>query len=176
MLTADRYRAHLVTSSLFLGPITHFLTPASQGRLLKAYFSTCLSWYIVRGRRHCDITRIFTSQLPSVPSVVSVPHGTLVSDPHSNPWMALVNSSILHPEAHVCKLIRALMHWATLFGDRPAGHMASLAEGLDGLEGADKIDGSLFVRAALLSMSKLGWVGQGEPVGSWDIFISNFEA
>jgi hypothetical protein len=165
----------LVTSSLFLSPIAHFLTPASQTRFLQAYFATCLSWYVVRGRRNSDISNLFNTPMPAVPSKVSLARGALTMEHDGTPWLALIKSGIAHPEAHVSKIIRALGHWANHYGDRPAGHLAALVEGPDGLKGADKIDGTLFIRAALLNTSKLGWVGEGEPVGSWDIFFTGFQ-
>jgi hypothetical protein len=32
----------------------------------------------------------------------------------------------------------------------------------------ERLDGTLFVRVAGLTLDRLGWVGEGEKAGSWD--------
>jgi hypothetical protein len=169
---------HTVTSSLFLPSLAHYLSQASQKRLLRSFFSSCLAFYIARGRPNLPLAEFFGSPLPPLgPDPHAAPHSTALQ-PHAfdhksvaapNPWLTIIQSAIYQPESHVTKTQRALAHWATRFGDRPVGHFAALAGGPDGLEGADKIDGTLFVRAATLTMSKVGWVREGEPAGWWSM-------
>ena len=37
------------------------------------------------------------------------------------------------------------------------------------LEGIERLDGTLFVRVAGLTMDRLGWVHEGEDAGSWHV-------
>ena len=81
-----------------------------------------------------------------------------------NPWLPLVQSTLVHPDEHLCKLQRALLHYGEVFGGAPRGAFAGLAE----LEGAEVLDGSLFVRVAGLTADRLGWMREGQEKGSWD--------
>jgi hypothetical protein len=168
---ADFFLMHCVTSSLFLPSILRFLQPASQTRLLRVYFTVSLTYYIVRGRPVLDLRAFFADPVPplEVPGTHSTPSKTaLLATSSHNPWYAVLQSTLLHPEAHVSKCERALVHWANLYGERPRGYWAALAGGPDGLEGAEDMDGSLFVRAAALTLQKVGWVREGEDATFWD--------
>ena len=107
---------------------------------------------------------LFRSASPS--SVLKPAKGTLVpEDPHPNPWLTLLQNTVMHRDDHLCKLQRSLAHFAALYGTAPAGYLKEL--GVE-LEGAEKVDGSLFVRAAGLSMDRLGWVREGDEEKDWD--------
>jgi hypothetical protein len=182
---------HVLTSSIFLPSVTHHLSVASQTRLLRAYFAVSLSWYVTRGRNQLDLAGFFGNPEPTLggqrQSKESSGAGFSVT-PHrralqptaegfahhktatANPWLAIVQSANYALEPHVVKAQRALAHWAQRLGDRPAGFFAALAEGPDALPGADKIDGSLFVRTAILTQNHLGWVREGEEDHGWDFF------
>jgi hypothetical protein len=176
---------HLVTSSVFLPSVCHHLSPSSQTRLLRAYFAVSLGWYVTRGRPQLDIAGFFGAPEPSLRGQEVSPHRRALKPDHfdhkteavANPWLALVQSANYALDPHVVKAQRALAHWAQRFGDRPAGFFASLglAQGsnvseADALPGVEKIDGSLFVRAAILTQNKLGWVREGEEEAQWDFF------
>lgn len=90
---------------------------------------------------------------------------------HPNAWLALAQSALFHPEAHVTKCVRALAHDARLYGSLPRrgfAHLGVGALGLDGLDGAEWIDGSLFARAAEATMGRVGWTREGEEARFWD--------
>jgi hypothetical protein len=170
---ADFFLMHCVTSSLFLPSILHFLQPASQTRLLRAYFSVCFGYYIARGRPVLNLRKFFDGNPPplEVPGSQPKPSKSAlkVADggtAHAhNAWHAVLQSTMLHPEAHVSKCERALAHWAKMYGGRPRGYWTELANELDG---AEEMDGSLFVRAGALTLSKVGWVREGEDAEFWD--------
>ena len=79
--------------------------------------------------------------------------------------MLLIGNSLVHPNEHHAKLQRALVHYGTAYGKRIAGSKAF--KGTE-LEGAEKLDGSLFVRVAGLSDVRLGKVREGEEEKVWD--------
>ena len=160
---------HLVTSVLFLPSLVAYLSPTSISILLRTYLLNALALYVARGRPALPVAEFFDSVTPT-PSPPSDPpkpsDGTLnPENPNANPWLALMQSTIMHPDDHLCKLQRALAHFASLYGTTPAGYLKEL--GVE-LEGAEKIDGSLFVRVAGLSMDRLGWMREGQDELEWD--------
>ncbi|KAF9015726.1 hypothetical protein BDQ17DRAFT_1386409 [Cyathus striatus] len=104
---------HIVTSSQLSRP--------SQEILLRAYFATCLVWYIGRGRASIDVQRFYEETTTNI-----VPGGA-----------------------------------APVYGHKSPGCL----EGTE-LTDAGRLDGTLFVRAAILTVGRSGWVREGEaPVG-----------
>jgi hypothetical protein len=180
MLTMNCHSVHVVTSSIFLPSVAHHLSTSSQTRLLRAYFAVSLAWYVTRGRQQLDLASFFDSPQPPLGGQQQqqevTPHRRSLQpaafehkkQAAGNPWLTIIQSANYHIEPHVVKTQRALAHWAQHLGDRPAGFFASLAEGPDAFSGAEKIDGSLFVRAAILTQNRLGWVREGDEYTQWD--------
>ena len=163
---------HFVTSSFFLSSIFSLLTRKSQELLLRGYFATCLVWYIGHGRAELDIARFFTNTAtlhPTPPGPKPTPHKDVSPSPTSpfaltpNPWLAIMQSTLTHPDDHLPKLQRALAEYSSHFGSTPAGYFAGTE-----LKDAELIDGTLFVRVAGLTCERLGWVREGEAPLEWD--------
>lgn len=169
MLTLlDESSVHLVTSVLFLPSLVTYLSPTSISILLRTYLLNSLALYVARGRPALPVAEFFDSVTPTPApptpksGAMKPGGGTLVpEDPHPNPWLTLLQNTVVHEDDHLCKLQRALAHFASLYG---TGH---LKVGIE-LDGVEKVDGSLFVRVAGLSMDRLGWVREGEDVKEWD--------
>ena len=70
----------------------------------------------------------------------------------------------MHPNEHLPKLQRALAHYASVYGLAEKGHWK---EKETELEGAELLDGSLFVRVAGLTATALGWMREGQSRGEW---------
>lgn len=149
---------HLVTSSLFLPSFAAYLTPPSQVLLLRSYMAVSLAWWVARGRPRFDIPKFF--EAPAIQDsepMISTPTWNLPSVP--NPWFAIIQQAAVHPDDHLCKIQRAFVHYATLYGARPRGQPDfSQTE----LEGAEKLDGTLFLRAAQLTAKHFEYEGKGE--------------
>jgi hypothetical protein len=159
---------HLVTSSIFLPSLCARLTEQSQSLFLRSYFLVCLSLYVWRGRPALDIARFFANDTTLHPADDSTPHaeGLASSSPSGvtpNPWLSVIQTSLVHPDEHVPKLQRALCYLAELFGGTPAGYFKNTE-----LKDAEVIDGTLFVRTANLSAKRTGR-GNGE-VPSRDVW------
>ncbi|KAF4609520.1 hypothetical protein D9613_012352 [Agrocybe pediades] len=162
---ADFFFMHFVTSSIFLPTVFSTLrNKSSQIELLKGYLATILSWYIAQGRPSLDLRRFFsdpTTVVPSPPEPVPSYHG--VKQP--NPWLTIIQATVSHPDDHMPKLLRALANHAVHLGSTPRGAFALVKD----LEGVEEIDGTLFLRAAVLTMNKVGWVVGELPLGGvWD--------
>ncbi|KAF5372176.1 hypothetical protein D9758_005081 [Tetrapyrgos nigripes] len=151
---------HFVTS-LFLPAILPILPAASQEMLLRGYFAVIISWWIVNGRPNLAISKFFSADTahPTITSTNTVQaHAHALPSPSSplaynpNPWTSIVSQSLVHPDDHLIKLIRALAHYATLYGSCAPVEKDFLHTGL---EGAEKIDGTLFIRAAGLTMDRI---------------------
>ncbi|EGN97427.1 hypothetical protein SERLA73DRAFT_57607, partial [Serpula lacrymans var. lacrymans S7.3] len=163
---------HLVTSSLFLPAVLAYLTPRAQVICLRTYFSSSLTWWVATGLARFDIPAFFssTSTLPTPPrsSTAANPNpDTLPSatSPHAitpNPWLPIIQTTIVHPNDHLCKLQRTLAHFERVYGGRAPGYFKD-----SGLEGAEYLDGSLFVRAATLTADRLGWMREGQEKKSF---------
>jgi hypothetical protein len=126
---------HFVTSSLFLPSLLPYLSQDSQVLLLRGYFASTLGWWIAHGFPKLDIQGFLstTSHLSSETKV-------------ANPFLDIVQSAITHPNNHLLKLQRALAHFSSIYGTRPKGFFGGTE-----LEGAEALDGSLFLRAAILT-------------------------
>ncbi|KAG5634320.1 hypothetical protein H0H81_002425 [Sphagnurus paluster] len=141
----DFFFAHMVTSSLFLSSFVAHIPPASQEILLRAYFGVSLVWWIGRDRPGFDISGFFAH---ASPNTVKDTKKSAMASP--NPWLALIGEALVAPDEHIPKVLRSLLHYANAYGRRPAGHFAGTE-----LEGAEFLDGTLFVRTAHLTHEKL---------------------
>lgn len=165
---------HFVTSSMFLSSILIHLEPKFQEFLLRTYVSICLTWYIARGKPQLDIGAFFAhdscKSLNDGPVVVRpcLPGIPVQPTKPSNPWTLILEEIIVHPDDHISKIQRTLLHFAQVYGGREAGYF----EGTE-LKGAEKIDGTLFMRSANLTAMKMSSAtGKerllGDRVDWWD--------
>lgn len=164
---------HLVTSSLFLSSLTAYLSPSSQALLLRSYFSVSLAWWVAHGRPGFDIKGFFEADLasPAPPGPLPTPNEKALPSPSSakaitpNPWLPIIQTTLVHPDEHLAKIQRALAHYAVLYGTRVAG-----LPDFTGTElaGAEHLDGTLFIRVAGLTSKRVGHVREGEPSVFWD--------
>ncbi|KAI0366502.1 hypothetical protein BV20DRAFT_1038333 [Pilatotrama ljubarskyi] len=138
---------HLVKSVIFSPSCAAYLSPTALSLLMRTYFSTCLALYIARGRPALPIAESYAnvSATPTAPSaqeaiVTSATKGAL--DPTNaspNPWLPILQSTILHHDGHLPKLQRALAHFAA----RPPA-------------------------ASRLTMHRVGWMREGQEDAGWD--------
>lgn len=158
---------HLVTSSLFLPMFVEHLSPQAQAILFRSFLASALTVWVARGRPAIPIASFYSRTSPTLTTPepkLSPDKETLAKDVLTpNAWFALLQSTILHPNEHLPKLQRAFAQYAQQYGDSPAG----IWKGTE-LEGAELLDGTVFVRAAGLTMDRLGWMREGQPKGDWD--------
>ncbi|BGP25600.1 hypothetical protein Rt10032_c06g2983 [Rhodotorula toruloides] len=85
-------------------------------------------------------------------------------DEAANPWMKALASAVDHHDEHVTKVVRSLFFAATHFGHSEKGMFTS------SLPGTEAMDGTIFIRAAGLTLDSMGWAHEGDPghPGSWD--------
>ncbi|KAG7087842.1 hypothetical protein E1B28_013780 [Marasmius oreades] len=155
---ADFLAMHFVTSALFLPSLAVYLSVPSQILLLRSHFVVCLTWWVAIGKAHLDIPAFFAADTahpgpsgtrPTVNKrALPAPQSPIAINP--NPWTYIIQQAITHPDDHVPKLLRALMHFSVLYGEREAGFFGGTE-----LRDADKIDGTLFIRAAGLTVERL---------------------
>ncbi|KAL4080067.1 hypothetical protein V8B97DRAFT_1929857 [Scleroderma yunnanense] len=190
---ADFFLMHLLTSSLFLPSLLPNISKFSSRRLLlMTYFFTSLMYYVGRGRPKLDLRGFYRDTehlLHRVPGTGTSPARGTLPDPSSdlaqtpNTWLPLIQSMVVHPNEHLCKAHRALAHYSSLYGVRrkgwaeglsaPEGRRVSPAQLVREEEVTDKIalgelDGTLFLRVAMLTQNRLGWMREGEPQRGWD--------
>ena len=172
--------AHLVTSATFLFTLIlpsdrspyPPLPLASRLMLLKAYLATCAAWYISRGNGPIPIKEFYSATVDrlTAPPAAPVPPDAKrrpLNAP-SGPWPRIIENALVYPEEHLPKTVRSLAVLAARWGSRPTGYYAG--GGVDGLEGRETLDGTLFVRAARLALDRLGWAHEsGKELGEWDI-------
>ncbi|KAJ3727525.1 hypothetical protein C8R42DRAFT_716974 [Lentinula raphanica] len=188
---ADFIYMHLVTSALFLPTLADGLSPMSQALLLRTYFVTSLAWWIINGRPELDIITFMSAEDPTNNNqphpastgsqLVTHPHALpgFVSTPSSspnhaaaiaanpNPWLYLIQQATVHPDDHLPKLIRALMHFALMYGVRKSSDSETVF-GQTELAGAQMLDGTLFIRAAALTAKRLENIEADEYIAYWD--------
>ncbi|EKM51649.1 uncharacterized protein PHACADRAFT_261904 [Phanerochaete carnosa HHB-10118-sp] len=170
---ADFFCMHGVTSALMVAPLLSTLSANSAALLLRTYFIFSLVLYVARGRPAIPIQEFYTSTspYPSPPGPkTQAAKETLEPFALPNPWLPIIQTTLVHLDEHLCKAQRALLHFAECFGGLDAGAFASC-----GLDGADVLDGTLFARVASLTADRLGWMREGEEKRGWD-FKGLFEA
>jgi hypothetical protein len=161
---------HIVTSSLFLPSLAAYLPTYVIQILLRTYFSAALTTWVSRGRPTIVISKEFMNTVSASPqepgaSINPVKDTLTPKIVTPNPWFASTQSVLQHPSEHLCKIQRSLIHWAVLFGERSAGYWENGKENIDGIE---LLDGSLFVRAAGLTVDALGWMREGQEQARWN--------
>lgn len=82
-------------------------------------------------------------------------------------------------DSHVPKSIRSLLYWSTKYSHLPAGGLPGSFVDEKGKEesikGMKDADGTIFMRAAGLIMSTLGWCREGQKVGNWDFSALGYD-
>ena len=93
-------------------------------------------------------------------------------DPYTNPWMKVLQSAVDHDDEHVTKVVRSLYWAATQFGASPRGMFTS------SLPGSEDLDGTIFIRAAGLTLAGMGWAHEGDAgrPGRWDRSALGFDS
>jgi hypothetical protein len=195
VFNADFFLMHLVTSTLFLPSLVTSLyqNPRAQALLLRSYFSASLARYLARGRPTLDIAKFYSDTsrlLPSsgldvipgpqpLPYVHTLPNQGSPEARTPNPWLSIIQSTLVHPNEHLCKIQRALAHFAALYGLRGPGWFAACKQAsvatddskLEDVErnlGLGELDGTLFLRVAMLTANTLGWMREGEREVGWN--------
>lgn len=116
---------------------------------LRSYVSTCLLWWIARGRPIIDIVGFYKSTSETLASFDK----SQESNFGYNSWTSIIDQSVKHADEHLPKLIRSLLHFATLYGHQDFKHLSDAGVGLGGV--VDTLDGSVFLRAAVLTKIKM---------------------
>lgn len=157
---------HFVTSVIFLPSILAHLKPQSQLLLLRSYFSVCIGWYVWRRRPAINIRQFYESTEAANPSPHSLPLIRSDSSDSSPPpqaktcnsWSSILGAALKHSDDHLPKLQRTLNHCSELFGDRKAGYFSRTE-----LKGAELLDGTLFLRVAGLTATRMESLTENEP-------------
>ncbi len=170
---------HLVTSALFIPSFLNTLSPHSASVLLKTYFTVSLVLYVARGRPSLPVSAFYasTTARPQPPSS-SLPDSHPAKDtltPHRaapNSWLPTIQTTLVHPDEHLCKLQRSLWHFADVYGGSAKGRFANAdiksSAGGSSVIGLEDLDGTLFIRAAGLTADRLGWMKEGQEKRGWD--------
>ncbi|KZV76471.1 hypothetical protein PENSPDRAFT_731080 [Peniophora sp. CONT] len=172
-LRSDRTRAQTLQPPLPL---------ASRLLLVRAFLSVVLLWFI---GRPMPTVEAFTAAIPELyaatdallsppaPAHASAPGETPKRDFWSHEWMRtmpvgarawpkLFASAASHPNEHLPKLTRALGVADASYGRRGQGQYAGP------LGNSEILDGTLFLRVALLSTERLGWAMEDTSKPQWD--------
>ncbi|KAG6330103.1 hypothetical protein ID866_8988 [Astraeus odoratus] len=158
--------------------------------------------YVARGRPNLDVRAFYEGTehlLHKVPGTGTSPAAGTLPEPSSglaqtpNTWLPIIQSALVHPNTHLCKAQRALAHYSSLYGARRKGWTTVLSapegrtvsptelareEEAESKVGIKELDGTLFLRVAILIQNRLGWMREGEPEGKWDFhgFFSSRDA
>ncbi|CAA7269317.1 unnamed protein product [Cyclocybe aegerita] len=173
----DFFLMHLVTSSLFVRPLAGVLSkPKHKAALLRTYIPVIILITLSRGRPRIDPTLVMSyTDVPRPPVPLHEPSSSALGNPGSdvyyNPWPAVEEGVRYHPDSHVLKAMRTLIHGTKMYGTTAPGGVPGAFRSADGKEthkNMAAVDGTLFVRAAGVMMDYMGWVGVGQDPGEWD--------
>lgn len=150
----------------------------SRAALLRGFINQCAHWYVCMGRAPVPIAAFyaatdafvfFSAPTPEIRGTAQRNMGTITqTERYSSPasaWARIWPSIIAHPNEHLVKLIRSLGAFSQMYGGRGKGFYASASSAYSDVTA---VDGTLFVRAAALTMEKMGWVAEGEPTSVWE--------
>ncbi|KAL7421508.1 hypothetical protein Q5752_003277 [Cryptotrichosporon argae] len=164
----DFFLMHALTSSIFLPSYMAHLAPAQAKAVLDGYVLTILHVALARGRPALYIDHLMVAPEAGA-GAGSSGRRDAISESETNPWLGIIDNSLLARDSHTPKAVRALLHYASLNGATAAGDVpGAKRDGRETLPGTARLDGSAFVRAARRVLDVTGWVGQGEHEGSWD--------
>lgn len=155
---------------------------ASRLLLVRSYLSVVLLWFIGRPLPTLEafsaaIPKLYSETdallSPPAPSHAYALGAAPKRDFWSHEWMRtmpvgarawprLFASAASHPNEHLPKLIRTLGAADALYGRRAEGAYAGA------LIGSERLDGTLFLRVAILSSERLGWAMEDTPKPQWD--------
>ncbi|KAJ8074160.1 hypothetical protein PM082_012452 [Marasmius tenuissimus] len=158
---ADFFTMHLVTSLIFLPSLVAVLSPPAGKLLLRTYFSVSLATWIARGKPSLNNRAFFSDSIPSFDSPLRAPRSADLTAEESGQWSSLIEYSISHPDDHFVKIIRTLSHYASKYGSRKKLDATEL-------EGAETVDRTLFLRAALLTAKRVVELRQLGKEECWD--------
>ncbi len=125
-----------------------------------------LAWWVSRGRQALDIAQFYASATatPTLPLFTTKYPSWALARSSENPWFAVSQHAIFHPDDHLCKIQRALAHYAAMYGTRPARHFAGTE-----LPGAELLDGTLFIRAAGRTAERTSQASDEGKEFVWDV-------
>ena len=119
-------------------------SPTSKSLLLRAYFTRSLAYYIARGRPELPVRSFFVAPiLTEFPGPAVNPTASAFPDPTSpfaetpNLWLKIMQSALVHPDDHLCKVQRTLAHYGSLYGHITAGEFKGTE-----LKGCELVDGT----------------------------------
>ncbi|ODN80020.1 hypothetical protein L202_03881 [Cryptococcus amylolentus CBS 6039] len=179
----DFFLMHALTSSIFIPAYLPLLTPPQIRAFLKTYLLVLFQIAISRGRPALNPDLImsydlYTSSDSDVGSKQDEgKEGKKIKsllDPSpagegkgKNVWLDIIDRSLSYPDSHIVKSIRSLVFYSQLFGSLPAGSFAppSSSKNRTELQGLEKVDGTLFQRAAGVIMRT---IPEGEEEARWD--------
>lgn len=170
----DFFLMHVLTSSLFFPPLLGALKmPGSKARLLGSYLGSLLAILLARGSPVFDAGLLMSySSTPAAPEGLVPKHdmpGALgdPADPaYQGAWATMLPHVLPARDSHTLKAFRSLYVFAQLYG----GTLPGEVRGVKAITGGDKLDGTVFVRAAGVLLDVMGWIGPGggEQEGGWD--------
>ncbi|KAL4072010.1 hypothetical protein J3A83DRAFT_4516649 [Scleroderma citrinum] len=141
--------------SRFITVLYHPLIHVGYG----AEFTGC--WEsALKGRPELDFRKFYSGtehllyKVSGSPASGTLPN--LLSDLAQTPniWLSLI-----HPNPHLCYAQRALAHYSCLYGKQRKGSInTKLIKA-----GVEELDGTLFLRIAMLTQNRLGWMREGDP-------------
>ncbi|CAK5270596.1 unnamed protein product [Mycena citricolor] len=157
----DFFLMHTLTSAVALPRVLAALpNKLHKAQLLQGHALASALWAIARGR-----PRVNPALLMSYPDVVPGHPGGA-----ANPWLPVTLNALEHADSHVIKTVRTLYYAAQRLGQTGAGAVPGALDsaGKETHEGVSGLDGSAFVRAAIMTSETLGWVAFGGKPGEWD--------
>lgn len=171
----DFFFMHALNATIFLPSLFRVIREDKHKiQLLRGLLPTIFIFIIMRGRPRINPKLLMSytaSPRPSVDRPIVDPEalGNPADTDIANPWPAIIESSLLAPDAHVIKAIRTLYYAAQRYGQRAAGQVpGAFVDGKESHIGSSILDGTVFVRAAGVIMDTLGWMAYGERPGEWD--------
>ncbi|KAF8126231.1 hypothetical protein K438DRAFT_1890805 [Mycena galopus ATCC 62051] len=172
----DFFLMHILTSALCIPSLLSILPdPVHKAQLLQGYARSSALFILLRGRPRIDIPLLMSyTEFPRPPAHTppggSEALGAPANTGETNPWLAIVQNALHHKDAHVLKVVRTLYYCAVNYGTKPAGSAIGVHDekGKETHVGAEKMDGTIFVRAAGVVSDTMGWIAYGGKDGEWD--------
>ncbi|KAF7317363.1 hypothetical protein HMN09_00472600 [Mycena chlorophos] len=149
----DFFLMHFVTSAICLPSIVRMLPSVeAKNALLQGWVRAAALYLVLRGRPRVDAGLVMGfPEVPTPPGLTSLGPDALGYKSKdvvvANPWLVVIQNGLHHRDAHVIKTIRSFYYGAEhmpVLGTGTGGR----GLGLEHIKGGERVDDSLWIRAA----------------------------
>ncbi|CAK5266714.1 unnamed protein product [Mycena citricolor] len=160
----DFFLVHALTSAIVLPRLLDVLPQKlHKVQMLQGYARSSAAWVLARGRPRINPTLLMSYPKDPAPASLKTSNVT-------DPWTPIITNALRFDDSHIIKTIRALYYGQIHYGKVAAGQVIGTFNetGKETHPGLAQIDGTVWIRAAGVLHSALGWSSFNNAAAKWD--------